>query len=121
MAQTALKQAAAKMDDETVAAIDREHLARMTFGECSLQRELLELFDRQATTLLARLREGAPAAALAHTLKGSATGIGAWDVARAARALEEASSPAERGLALDDLSAAVGAVRAEIPGLLMAA
>lgn len=114
-------EAVTKIGGGAVAAIDREHLARMTFGEHGLQCELLALFDRQAATLLARLREGAPAAALAHTLKGSATGIGAWDVARAARLLEEASSPAERGLALDRLSTAIEAVRAEISGLLAAA
>jgi hypothetical protein len=120
MGQAALK-ATLKIEPETAAAIDRDHLSRMTFGERGLQRELLELFDRQATILLARLRDGAPAAMLAHTLKGSATGIGAWDVARAASALEGASSPAERGLALDSLSSAVDAVRAEITGLLAAA
>ena len=36
-------------------AIDREHLARMTFGDRNLERELLELFDRQAAILLARM------------------------------------------------------------------
>jgi hypothetical protein len=54
------------------AAIDTEHLSRMTLGELSLQREVLALFDRQADMLLPRIRQGAPAtaAASAHTLKG---------------------------------------------------
>ena len=72
----------------------------MTYGDRSLERELLELFDRQATILLARMRdsEAAALAALAHTLKGSAVGIGAAGVAEAAAAAEGAAglSPSER-------------------------
>ena len=74
---------------ETKPAIDTEHLARMTLGERSLEREVLELFGRQADMLLPRIRRGDPAlaAASAHTLKGSAVGIGAFGVARAAEAV----------------------------------
>ena len=73
---------------ETV--IDLEHLARMTLGEASLETEVLTLFDRQAAVLLARMCDATPAAAaaFAHTLKGSARGIGAWRVAAAAEAVE---------------------------------
>ena len=73
---------------ETV--IDLAHLGRMTLGERSLEAEVLTLFDRQADVLLARMRDCAPAAvaAFAHTLKGSARGIGAWRVAAAADAVE---------------------------------
>lgn len=104
------------------AAIDREHLTRMTFGERSLERELLQLFDRQAATLLARMRGGEAVAALAHTLKGSASGIGAWGVVRTAAAAERAAagSAAERGLALDDLALAVEETHAAIAELLAA-
>ena len=104
------------------AAIDREHLTRMTFGEVSLQRELLKLFDRQAMILLARMRNGNAVAVLAHTLKGSAGGIGAWGVVRAAEAAERAAdgSPAERGLALDGLALALDEAQAEIASLLAA-
>jgi len=110
--------------DETAAAIDREHLARMTFGEPGLEHELLTLFDRQTELLLARMREAEPATAatLAHTLKGSASGIGAWGVARAAASCEQAAShngsPAERGLALAELDTAIAEARAEIAGML---
>jgi HPt (histidine-containing phosphotransfer) domain-containing protein len=73
--------------------IDRDHLARMTFGEPSLEREVLQLFDRQAEMLLARMAGAEPAvlAALAHTLKGSAQGIGACHVVAAAEQVERAS------------------------------
>ena len=69
-------------------AIDVEHLARMTLGDRSLEREVLHLFDLQSSMLVERMRHG-PAAAIgtsAHTLKGSARGIGAWRIARRGRA-----------------------------------
>jgi HPt (histidine-containing phosphotransfer) domain-containing protein len=70
-------------------ALDLAHLERMTLGERELEREVLNLFVQQSADLLARLeklpREGA---SLAHTLKGSARGIGAFAVADAADDLE---------------------------------
>jgi HPt (histidine-containing phosphotransfer) domain-containing protein len=100
-------------------AIDRAHLGRVTYGDLGLERELLELFDRQATLLIARMRdsEAAAFATLAHTLKGSAAGIGATGVAAAA-ASAEAAAPAERQDAVARLSAAVERARAEIAALL---
>lgn len=72
--------------------IDLSHLFRMTLGDQSLQREVLQLFERQADMLIARMNCADPAgvAALAHTLKGSARGIGAWGVAAAAEGVETA-------------------------------
>jgi HPt (histidine-containing phosphotransfer) domain-containing protein len=101
--------------------IDLVHLARMTLGERSLEREVLQLFDRQSTLLLARMRSAAPAGilTLAHTLKGSARGIGAWRVARAAEALEVADA-ANAGAALDALDSATTEARALIAELLKA-
>jgi HPt (histidine-containing phosphotransfer) domain-containing protein len=70
-------------------ALDLDHLERMTLGERELEREVLTLFAQQSADLLVRLeklpREGA---SLAHTLKGSARGIGAFAVADAADDLE---------------------------------
>jgi len=102
------------------AVLDRAQLARMTFGDRNLERELLELFDRQAAMLIARMR-GSDAAAvkpLAHTLKGSASGIGAADVARAAEVAERAASAAECSAAVDRLARAVEQARALIAELL---
>jgi len=105
-------------------AIDCVHLKQMTFGDRGLERELLQLFDRQAELLLARMRASEPAvlATLAHTLKGSAAGVGASAVARAAGAAEQAAagSSVECAAALDDLAAAIDAARAEIAALLAA-
>jgi len=91
-------------------AIDLAHLARMTLGEKSLEAEVLALFDRQAGILLERMRMAPPpaAGAFAHTLKGSAQGIGAWQVAEAAVDLSEA---------LDRLAGAIGLARAAILAL----
>jgi len=103
--------------------IDLVHLARTTLGDRGLEREVLQLFDRQSTLLIARMRSAAPAgiATLAHTLKGSARGIGAWRVARAAEALERAGScgPDAVQEALDRLAAAADEARAVIAELLL--
>ncbi len=102
--------------------IDRGHLARMTFGDRDLEHEVLQLFDRQAELLIARMRGGdaAAIAALAHTLKGSAAGIGAGQVAVAAEAAEQAagSSTGDVSQAIDRLAAAVVEARALIAVLL---
>lgn len=73
--------------------IDETHLERMTLGDRRLEREVLELFVRQTTIMLGRIvgADQALAAAAAHTLKGSARGIGAWRVARAAELVESAA------------------------------
>ena len=77
----------------TPTAIDATHLDRMTLGDRALEREVLELFLRQTAMMLDRIMGAEPpvAAAAAHTLKGSARGIGAWRVAHAAETLERAA------------------------------
>ncbi len=111
-----------RVDD---AAIDRSHLSRMTFGDRSLEREVLQLFDRQAELLMERMRTSEPAAiaTLAHTLKGSAVGIGAGRVARAAAATRtgrEPARPANAACAIDELARSVDEARAQIAALLRA-
>ena len=110
------------VDDAPEAAIDRGHLARITFGDRSLEREVLALFDRQAEVLIARMRGVEPAgiATLAHTLKGSAAGIGASRVAQTAGAAEIAAglSAGECSQAIDRLAVAVDEARALIAKLL---
>jgi HPt (histidine-containing phosphotransfer) domain-containing protein len=67
-------------------ALDFDHLSRMTLGDRNLEREVLQLFVQQTGMLVERLRgaSAAVAASCAHTLEGSARGIGAWRLARAA-------------------------------------
>ena len=100
-------------------AIDLAHLSRMTLGDHALEREVLALFDRQIDMLIARMAEVEPSCvgALAHTLKGSARGVGAWPMARAAEAVE-AAPPAGLALALAALAAVAGETRAAIAGIL---
>lgn len=97
--------------------LDLAHLFRMTLGDSVLQREVLQLFDRQAGMLLVRIREGDPAAAaaLAHVLKGSARGVGAWQVASAAEEVEAAcAGKADLPAAVEALTAAIVRSRAVI-------
>ncbi|HEV8465831.1 MAG TPA: Hpt domain-containing protein [Pseudolabrys sp.] len=104
------------------AVLDRSHLARMTSGDRSLEREVLQLFERQAELLMARMRGSEPAAiaTLAHTLKGSAASIGACGVACAAEDTELSASraPAECGLAIDRLAEAIQEALLEIGAIL---
>jgi HPt (histidine-containing phosphotransfer) domain-containing protein len=93
------------------AAIDEDHLGRMTLGDRELERQVLDIFVRQTVIMLERIAgaEPAMAAASAHTLTGSARGIGAWRVARAAEWLERAArdnSAAELDQAAEELKAA---------------
>ena len=122
MFQGAVKAQGAVPLDSVV--LDRAHLARMTFNDSSLEREILQLFDRQAELLLSRMTRSEPPAiaTLAHTLKGSAVGIGAGRVARAAAATELAARFTRRDCseAMDRVAHAVGEVRIEIAGLLSA-
>jgi HPt (histidine-containing phosphotransfer) domain-containing protein len=104
--------------------IDVDHLARMTLGDPLLEREVLQLYDRQATMLLARMRQTIPAviAASAHTIKGSSRGIGAWRVAREAEAVELAATEngAQLQGAIDRLALSINEARLVITDLLRA-
>jgi HPt (histidine-containing phosphotransfer) domain-containing protein len=121
MPVTAIDRPSASSRDAVEQTIDLQHLARMTLGERSLEREVLGLFARQAEMLLPRIRTGAPAvaAASAHTLKGSAVGIGAWRLARAAEAVEQAKD-GELAAAVDALATAIAEIKAEVARLLRA-
>ena len=94
------------------AVIDDEHLGRMTLGDRSLEHEILAIFARQITLILNRIAgaEAEQMAAAAHTLLGSARGIGAWRVASAAERLESvasgAAAKADIDAALEELKAA---------------
>jgi HPt (histidine-containing phosphotransfer) domain-containing protein len=103
--------------------IDLVHLARMTLGDRGLEREVLALFDRQATVLMSRMRAASPGAvtSVAHTLKGSARGVGAWRVAAAAEAVElAASGEGDLSAAITRLAAVAEEARAVIAELLRA-
>ena len=112
--------------------IDSAHLDRMTLGDAGLEREVLAMFSGQAVGLIDRLATAAKSSetrsqdarsqetlALAHTLKGSARAIGAFDVADAASRLEallqNGGDPTEALAELDD---AVAQARAAVDAIL---
>ncbi|MEO8667575.1 MAG: hypothetical protein ABI399_03605 [Bauldia sp.] len=95
--------------------LDWAHLARQTMGNAALQREVLMLFDEHAARVLAEIKGAAGAAGrreAAHALVGSARGIGAFAVARAASAIEAETHDSEAGI--DMLEAAIAAARRAI-------
>ncbi|HEX2215676.1 MAG TPA: Hpt domain-containing protein [Xanthobacteraceae bacterium] len=111
-------------DPQPATPINLRHLTRMTLGDRGLEREVLQLFLRQSAMLLARLDSGdhASASVVAHTLKGSAKGIGAWRVAAAAEAVEVAAAREPDGLSasIAALTAAAAEARCRIDELLQA-
>jgi HPt (histidine-containing phosphotransfer) domain-containing protein len=103
--------------------IDLVHLSHMTLGDRSLERDVLILFERQISLLIDRIETGtAPvAAAAAHTLKGSAKGIGAFALARAAGEVEDAATRGDatgREQGTHQLRTAIRDAKAEIAGLV---
>lgn len=108
--------------------IDLVHLSRQSLGDRALERELLQLFDRQSEQIIARLGSDLGAGDrrwrrdLSHTLAGSAKAVGALRVGHAASAYEEAlfSSASDRELKIlrDELSTEVLAAREAIAELL---
>ena len=96
--------------------VDLVHLSRFTLGDTKLEHEVLELFRVQAGIYLERLKTAADPTGwreAAHTIKGSARGIGAWSVAEAAAAAEALEGPAGKR-ASSALAALDGAVREAI-------
>lgn len=100
--------------------IDFAHLSRMTLGDPALECEVLTMFVAQSANLLGGLAGLPPgAAALAHTLKGSARAIGALAVGDAAARLEAAlGEPAKARSALDGLAEAVAQAQDAIEAYL---
>jgi HPt (histidine-containing phosphotransfer) domain-containing protein len=101
-------------------AIDLAHLQRMTMGDEQLEHEVLAMFAAQSASLLADLASLPPdAAALAHTLKGSARAIGAFQVAEAAEAFEATlRTDRDPANALTALNEAFAEARAAIDSML---
>jgi HPt (histidine-containing phosphotransfer) domain-containing protein len=109
--------------DQEPTVIDEAHLGRMTLGDRRLEREVLTIFVRQTAIMLKRIAASEPslAAAAAHTLLGSARGIGAWRVARAAERLEHVAGRAgdeAMDKAVEELTSAAIEVSAAINGRL---
>jgi HPt (histidine-containing phosphotransfer) domain-containing protein len=71
--------------------IDEEHFHHMTGGDAALQAEVLALFRAQAGLWAKLLIADAPVHTwrdAAHSIKGSARGIGFWSLAEACETVE---------------------------------
>jgi HPt (histidine-containing phosphotransfer) domain-containing protein len=97
--------------------VDLVYLRRFTFGNTDLEREVLGLFSEQAPIYLSQLRTARSVKAwadAAHTIKGSARAVGAWQVARAAEAAERlghSAEPGRRVQAIETVAAAMDEAR----------
>ena len=131
MAELAAKNAGERVDIDIAAEaplapaaptpIDRAHLARMTHGErasntryCSSTRPrpifCLGGWDRSPSSAVA---------ALAHTLNGSSRGVGAWQVADAAAAVEaDVAEGRDTAPSVKRLASAIRAVQVDIVALM---
>ncbi|PBC04901.1 Hpt domain-containing protein [Mesorhizobium sp. WSM3860] len=71
--------------------VDMAHLARQTMDDRALEQEVLALFVQQALSVRDKIvdADAKERVLLAHGLKGSARGIGAFAVAECAAAIEE--------------------------------
>lgn len=97
--------------------VDLVHLARHTLGNRDLEQEVLRLFLCQSVAFLGRMKRSPDRearACAAHTIKGSARGIGAWQVAEYAEAVERDGDDAS----LDALEHAIDHANAYISDLL---
>ena len=76
--------------------IDLTHLSKQTMGDRDLERDVLGLFAEQAQTVRKQIgkAEIKERLFLAHALKGSARGVGAFAIAECACAIE--NSPTDR-------------------------
>jgi HPt (histidine-containing phosphotransfer) domain-containing protein len=98
------------------------HLSKQTLGDHGLECEVLRLFDQMARVYFGRLEASKTEADILrhlHTLKGAASGVGAWGIADLAKATEE---EVRGGLVnperIDDLDMAVQEVSAFIGDIL---
>ena len=97
------------------AAFDRAHFDRVTGGDFALQVEIKGLFGEQAAAWMAALSDAQAAVNdtkalrdMAHTIKGSAAGIGLPALAAASDAVEAAAKAAP------DLAQKVALLRAAL-------
>jgi HPt (histidine-containing phosphotransfer) domain-containing protein len=97
--------------------IDRAYLERFTLRNAALEREVLELFAEQAPLYLERLRAANAATGwkdAAHTIKGAASAVGAWRVARFAELAELVDVEADLALCEGHREEAIAGVAAAI-------
>lgn len=83
----------ARLSTHKDSPLDLVHLAKQTLGDRSLENEILRLFLKQSDSCMEKVVNAASnddRFQAAHTIKGSASNIGAWDVAHCASEVEAA-------------------------------
>lgn len=108
------------LETDHVRPVDLVHLAKYTMGNRELEHEVLSLFSKQSLIYLERLRNAADQQTwkeAAHTLKGSARGIGAWHVAEVVADLEQQDG-ADKDRIVEDLCNCVEEANEFIENLL---
>lgn len=90
--------------------VDLVHLSRQTMGDRALEQEVLDMFVQQVCAIRERMAtaDEVERCRLAHTLKGSARGVGAFSLAECAGRIEE--NPSSKAL-LKKLSSLIDEVR----------
>ena len=108
-------------------AIDLEHLSSYTGGDAALMAEIFGLFREQVALWGQLLSPDAPSGSFrdaAHSLKGSAKGIGAWALADVCSIAEQLSgaeaSPAKRAVVVHDIRTELDKVLQDIAALVHA-
>ena len=103
-----------------VPLLDRAHLDAQTHGDAAFAHELLGLFRGQCRRLLPGILDGSAEAAdradRAHSLRGSALGVGAGQVARVSAEVEDRLRARTGDAPVAALAATVAATLAEIDG-----
>lgn len=113
----------AESDNGPERPLDLVHLSKYTLGDRGLETELLGLFRAQAGIYIARLETAACAKEwrdAAHSLKGSARGLGAWALGDVAEEIERLGydDAAARARAVERIRAAILVVNVFIDGLM---
>lgn len=116
--------AAGEEPEDTLRPLDLVHLSKYTLGNRTLESELLGLFRTQTGLYIARLEAAESAKEwmeAAHSLKGSARGLGAWQLASLAEEAEGLAHDAVRHPAiLERIRAAIGTVNLFIDEIMAA-
>ena len=104
-------------------AVDFEHLERYAGGDAALVEEVLGIFREQAEIWLRLLDPAAPGEAwrdAAHSLKGSALGVGAFALAERCAAAEQVDKggEGERAVLLNHIRTALDAALADVAAYL---
>ncbi len=104
--------------------IDLVHLARQCAGDHALEQELLALFADQCVKLLGEIKaaDHGRGRDAAHSLKGAARAVGAWEVAAAAEVAESGlAAGAAEAACLPALEQATARARTAILAMRQAA